>query len=80
LQCCKRNRGDEDGCVGEGPLRHRIVELEGDYTPVESVCGTCRRCGHETESYGTSDASVRRCVALLREECPNGEHNYYFEP
>jgi len=55
------------------------VELEGDYATVEGVCVTCSRCGHESESYGTSDASVRRCLVLLREECPNGERNYYFE-
>jgi hypothetical protein len=53
--------------------------LEGDYAEVEGVCATCRRCGHETESYGTSDASVRRCLALLREECPNEESNYYVD-
>jgi len=46
---------------------------------VEGVCATCRRCGHETESYGTGDASVRRCLVLLREECPQGEVNYYFD-
>ena len=53
------------------------VELEGAYTEIEGVTATCSRCGHETESFGTSDASVRRCLALLREECPNGENNYY---
>lgn len=38
------------------------VELEGDYGEVEGLCATCSRCGNETESYGTSDASVRRCL------------------
>ena len=57
------------------------VELEGDYVAVvEGVCATCSRCGHETESYGTTDASVRRCLALLHDECPNHEDNYYFDP
>jgi hypothetical protein len=55
------------------------VELEGDYTEVDGVMATCSRCGHETESFGTSDASVRRCLALLREECPRGEHNFYVD-
>ena len=49
---------------------------------VPSVTATCTRCGHETESYGTSDASVRRCLALMRGECPEGEglgsEYYYF--
>jgi hypothetical protein len=53
------------------------VDLEGDYTEVEGVCATCPRCGHQTESFGTSPASVRRCLALLREQCPNGDNNYY---
>jgi hypothetical protein len=53
------------------------VELDGDYSMVDGVCATCSRCGHETESFGTSAASVRRCLVLMREECPEGESNYY---
>jgi len=53
------------------------IELEGDYGPVDSVCVTCSRCGHSTESFGTGEASVNRCLALLREECPEGENNFY---
>lgn len=52
-------------------------ELEGDYGPVDGLCITCERCGHEVEVFGTSDASARRGGAMLREECPNGENNYY---
>lgn len=54
------------------------VELEGDDArEVEGVCVTCGQCGHETESFGTSEASIRRCCVLLREECPECENNYY---
>lgn len=55
------------------------TELEGDHDAdnIPGVCVTCNRCGHETISYGTGEASVRRCLALLREECPNGESNFY---
>ena len=53
------------------------TELEGDEGPVDGVVATCSACGHCAESFGTSDASVRRCLALLREECPLGESNYY---
>jgi hypothetical protein len=53
--------------------------LDGDYTEVEGVVATCSRCGHETESYGTSEASIKRCLVLLREECPNNEQNFYVE-
>jgi hypothetical protein len=53
------------------------VELEGDCAPVPSVCVTCTRCDHCVESYGTTDASVRRSLAVMREECPRGENNFY---
>jgi hypothetical protein len=53
------------------------VDLEGDYGPVPSTVATCSRCGHETESYGTSGASERRCLLLMREECPLAESNFY---
>jgi hypothetical protein len=60
------------------------IELDGDYetadglaVSIPSVCARCLRCGHETESYGDSDASVRRCLVLMREECPRGERNFY---
>ena len=54
------------------------TELEnenGDYVP--GVLVTCSECGYMTESFGTSDASVNRCLALLREECPEGKRNFY---
>lgn len=54
------------------------TELEGDYGTVDGVCATCSRCGHDTESFGTSSASVRRCLALMREECPRGENHFYY--
>lgn len=46
---------------------------------VEGICATCTRCGHETQSFGTSERSVKRCLALLREECPNSEENFYVD-
>jgi hypothetical protein len=61
------------------------VEAEIDYDEVENENGhlvdvttaACSRCDHTTESYGSSERSVRRCLALLREECPEGENNFY---
>jgi hypothetical protein len=53
------------------------VELEGDYGMVPSVRARCSRCGHETESFGNSERSIERCLALMREECPAGERNFY---
>ena len=45
----------------------------------DGILATCRECGHETESFGTGDRSRRRCLVLMREECPNGEENYYVD-
>ncbi len=56
-----------------------FVDLEGDYGSVEGVQAECSRCGHVTESFGTDSPSVRRCLLLMRQECPNGEQNYYDE-
>jgi hypothetical protein len=54
------------------------TELENDEGyPVDGITATCSRCGHETESFGTSECSVRRCLALMREECPEDENNFY---
>lgn len=53
------------------------VQLEGDYVEVEGVTAECPRCSHQTESFGTSDASIKRCLVLMREECPRDENNYY---
>ena len=46
---------------------------------VESVEATCQRCGHVTESFGTDEPSILRCLALMREECPLGKWNWYVE-
>lgn len=51
--------------------------LQGDYADIPSVRATCDRCGHCTEAFGTSDRSVRRCLVAMRDECPNGESNFY---
>jgi hypothetical protein len=55
-----------------------VTELErDDGRPIDGICATCDRCAHTTESYGTHGGSVRRCLALMREECPRGEENFY---
>jgi hypothetical protein len=53
------------------------IILEGDYDDVPSVEVVCSRCGHRTRSFGQHGASIRRCLALLREECPEGQTNFY---
>jgi len=51
--------------------------VDGDYGTLPGTCATCLRCGHYTESYGTEEGSILRCLALLREECPKRESNFY---
>lgn len=53
------------------------VELDGDYGTVEGVELTCDRCGHSEESFGIGEPSLMRCALLLRENCPQGEKNFY---
>ena len=47
---------------------------------VEGVSATCSRCGHTTESFGTGMRSIRRCLVLMRDECPYNEENFYTCP
>lgn len=53
------------------------ADVEGDYGTVDGICLTCERCDHSVEVAGTSDRSARRGAIMLREECPEGEDNYY---
>jgi len=46
---------------------------------VPGVEATCDRCDHKTESFGTSSASRRRCLVLMREECPLNQENFYVD-
>lgn len=55
------------------------TEFNDDGIEVDCVVAICSRCGHETESWGDEPASVKRCFAVMKEECPNGESNYYIE-
>jgi hypothetical protein len=51
--------------------------LAGDYGDVDGVEATCTECGHCVESYGTSERSIKRCLVLMRRECPRREANFY---
>ena len=62
------------------PCEVSVVELENeDGRMVDGVEVVCSRCGHCTESFGTGEASIRRCLALMRQECPKEERNFYEE-
>jgi hypothetical protein len=51
----------------------------GETTHVVGVKASCSECGHETQSFGTTRDSRTRCLALLRDECPMGESNWYVD-
>lgn len=44
---------------------------------VQCVSVECSRCNHSETAYGESEASVKRCLANMRENCPRNENNYY---
>lgn len=53
-------------------------DIEDEYgVPRRGVKVTCSECGHTAESFGQSKKSINRCLALLHEECPNNEDNWY---
>ncbi len=54
------------------------TELASDYGGLTAgVTATCSRCAHETESFGTEEVSINRCLVLMREESPRAERNFY---
>lgn len=61
------------------------VDCEVEYTEQENDNGrkqqcvivTCGECGHQTQSWGVGEGSVKRCLMLLKEECPRAASNYY---
>ena len=44
---------------------------------IEGICVSCSRCGASQFSFGTHQASTDRCLALLNDNCPRDENNYY---
>jgi hypothetical protein len=50
---------------------------EGEVEGRPGVIVACSRCGATTESFGTGEGSIKRCLALMRETCPESERNYY---
>ena len=65
------------------PVECEVEEVELINDNGRTVTGirvTCSKCDHVTESYGTGPASVKRCLALMREECELNEENFYTAP
>jgi len=60
----------------ECEVNYEEIENE-DGRMVDGVTATCSRCGHCEQAYGTSSSSVKRCLVMLRENCPEEEKNFY---
>ena len=55
----------------------RRVDLENEEgIMVPGLEVECTKCGHTTESFGQRGRSLRRCLALMGETCPD-EDNFY---
>lgn len=52
-----------------------VEDDEGREVP--GVCATCRYCDHEALAFGTGERSIRKALATLREEYPEGGENFY---
>lgn len=55
----------------------KVIQDAADGKPITRA--ECMRCAHVTESFGTGEGSAKRCLALMREECPEDEENFYVD-
>jgi hypothetical protein len=52
--------------------------LEGQHgRTYPGIVVTCEQCGFEVESLGTGAGSIRRCLELMKRQCPLKESNEY---
>jgi hypothetical protein len=76
--CC---RARSNGHPGLSAMKVSVgideIEVEGDYGPCDGLRVGCSRCGFEAEVAGIEFNSARYAAVRLREECPNGENNFY---
>lgn len=62
------------------PCEVEETEIENENGRAQpAVRATCGDCGHCTEAFGTSDASRKRALVKLKEECPMGRSNFYMD-
>ena len=56
-------------------IEHAMIE--SDEGPISGLCIECSKCEHVVEVYGREHKSIRYGAALMRQQCPLGEQNYY---
>lgn len=60
-------------------MEFKLVENEkGRMVP--GCEATCSVCNHKESSFGEGMPSQKRCLALLRKNCPQGGGNFYIDP
>lgn len=57
------------------PVEVRVLEPAAGGRP--GMCLSCTRCGHEVEVQGCSERARNYGFVRLKEECPEGERNFY---
>lgn len=55
------------------------IEMDFNGKEIPGVLVTCSLCDHSEEAGGRSHASIKRCLAQMRQNCPEGENNFYVE-
>lgn len=68
---------DDDDNVVECEVEDIRIESHGRM--VDSVSAVCSRCENTTEAFGRGPASILRCLAKMRDECPRLESNFYVD-
>ncbi len=71
--------------TGDYAAPKRTVKCVVDYTYAENESGNeqecvvveCSECAFTQQSWGHGDKSVRRCLVLMGERCPNDADNFY---
>lgn len=72
--CTRRSEGRGNAVICSVEVTTALNDDEREQTCTIVTCG---ECAHKTQSWGDSSRSVRRCLALLREECPEEQENFY---
>jgi hypothetical protein len=70
----RRNPPRPDGTV-LCTVEYTSQENENGF-PQDCVIVTCNECGHTEESWGHGERSVRRCLALMAENCPSAPEDW----
>lgn len=55
----------------------KAAQVTLDGRVLAGITVTCTDCGHCVAVAGESERSIKRGLATLRDECPEGQENFY---